>query len=113
VNGQAGFGFHVALLPSFVRVANFQSRFILVDGYHRSFGLLRRGIARVPALVGDVGTFEALGLPATGMLAQDAYLGDRPALLRDYLDDSVAADVRVPATQKVIAITGLEFQATS
>ncbi|MDP9343643.1 MAG: hypothetical protein M3Q23_16435 [Actinomycetota bacterium] len=41
VNGQTGLGFHVALLPSFVRVANFQGRFILVDGYHRAFGLLR------------------------------------------------------------------------
>ncbi len=113
VNGQAGFGFHVALLSSFVRVANFQGRFILVDGYHRCFGLLRRGIGRIPALVGDVATVEGLGLPATGMLPQDAYLGDRPALIRDYLDNSVAADVRVPATQKVIAITGLEFQASS
>ena len=28
-------------------------------------------------------------------------------------NDTVAADVRVPATQKVIAITGLEFQASS
>jgi hypothetical protein len=113
VNGQTGFGFNVALLPSFVRVANFQGRFILVDGYHRCFGLLRRGIGRIPALVGDVATVEGLGLPATGMLPQDAYLGDQPALVRDYLDDSVAADVRVPATQKVIAITGLEFQASS
>jgi hypothetical protein len=113
VDGQAALGFHVALLPSFVRVANFNGRFILVDGYHRAFGLLRRGIGRIPALVGDVGTVEALGLPPTGMLAQNAYLGDRPALILDYLDDTVAADVRVPATQKVIAITGLEFQANS
>jgi hypothetical protein len=113
VNGAPGFGFHVALLPSFVRVANFQGRFILVDGYHRAFGLLRRGIARIPALVGEVATVEALGLPPAGMLPQDAYLGERPALIRDYLDDTVAADVRVPATQKVIAITGLEFQVSS
>ncbi len=47
------------------------------------------------------------------MLPQDAYLGERPALIRDYLDDTVAVDVRVPATQKVIVITGLEFQASS
>jgi hypothetical protein len=113
VNGQAGLGFHVGLLPSFVRVASFQGQLVLVDGYHRAFGLLRRGITRFPALVGDVTTVEALGLPQMGMLPQNAYLGDRPALIRDYLNDEVAADVLVPATQKVVAITALEFQASS
>jgi hypothetical protein len=48
-----------------------------------------------------------------GMLPQNAYLGDRPALIRDYLNDEVAADVLVPATQKVVVITALEFQASS
>jgi hypothetical protein len=88
-------------------VARYGERVILTDGYHRAHGFLRRGIARVPALVQDVQSFEALGLPA-GMLSQDAYLGDRPPLLSDYLDDAVSADARVPASQKLVMVKAIE-----
>jgi hypothetical protein len=40
---------------------------------------------------------------------QDAYLGDRPPTLADYLDEVVAADVQLPSTQKMLVIRGLEF----
>lgn len=109
-NGAPLFGFTVALLTSFVRVARYQRRYILVDGYHRAHGFLRRGINVVPAFVSDVPSFEALGLPTVGMLPQDAYLGDRPPVLPDYLSDAVAAEVMVPGTQKTIVIAGLELQ---
>ena len=50
-DGSAGFGFTVAMAASFVQVAKYQGRYLLRDGYHRSVGLLRRGIERVPCLV--------------------------------------------------------------
>jgi len=111
VNGTSVFGFTLALLPSFVRVARYQSRYLLVDGYHRAYGFLRKGITNVPALVSDVASFEALGLPQVGMLPHDAYLGERPPTLADYLNNEVSAKVNVPATQKTILIVGLEVQA--
>ncbi|MDQ6899081.1 MAG: hypothetical protein M3072_06185 [Candidatus Dormibacteraeota bacterium] len=110
VNGAPMFGFMLALLPSFVRVARYQSRYLLVDGHHRALGFLERGIRNVPALVGDVSSFEALGLPAMGMLPQDAYLGERPPILCDYLNGAVSVELKVPATQKTIVLPGLEFQ---
>jgi hypothetical protein len=100
-------GFSVAIATSFVQVARFQGLFLLRDGYHRAFGLLRRGISVVPAFVLDFGLQE-LGLPS-GMLPQGAYLGDRPPILPDYLDDSVSADVMLPATQKMIVVHGMEL----
>jgi len=103
-------GFSVAIVTSFVRIARYRERYILVDGYHRAHGFLRRGIKVVPAFVSEVHSFESLGLPPVGMLPQDAYLGDRPPLLADYLTDEVSAAVMVPATQKTIAIVGLELQ---
>jgi hypothetical protein len=111
VNGTAVFGFQIALLSSFVNVGRYKARYVLTDGYHRALGFLRRGITLVPAFVREVETFEGLGLPATGMLSQDAYLGDRPPSLHDYLDATVSVDVRVPAVQKVIVVAGMEFQA--
>jgi len=112
VNGAPIFGFNVALAPSFIRVARYQSRYLLLDGYHRAHGFLRRGITHVPVFVRDTPSFEALGLPQ-GMLPQDAYLGERPPLLPDYLNDDVSTDVDVPTTEKVIVITGLEVQAAA
>lgn len=109
VNGAPVFGFTIALVPSFIRVARYQSRYLLIDGYHRAHGFLRRSIQWVPALVADIPSFEALQLPANGMLPQDAYLGDRPPTLADYLNDEVSVEVRVPATQRTIVLPALEM----
>ena len=61
----------------------------------------------MPVLVRDFQSIEQIGLPA-GLLPQDAYLGDRPALLKDYLDPSVSASVEVPATRKVLIVQAVE-----
>lgn len=106
--GVHGFGFVVAVSPSFMQVARFGGRYLLRDGYHRAYGFLRRGISHAPVFYREFATFEDLALPQ-GMLPQDAYLGQRPARLADYLDDSVAADVELPASQKMIVIQGLEI----
>jgi hypothetical protein len=58
--------------------------------------------------VKDFAAFEEVGLPH-GLLPQASYLGDRPPLLPDYLDDSVAADTLLPLTQKMVVIQGLEL----
>ncbi len=102
------FGFPVALLPSFLQVAFYRDRYLLRDGYHRAFGFLKSGVTRVPAFVKEFTTFDELALPA-GMLPLDAFLGDRPPLLPDYLNDEVSAEIAMPATQKVVLIQGLEL----
>jgi hypothetical protein len=106
--GLVGFGFLVSVLPSFMQVAGFRGRVLLRDGYHRAFGLLRRGIGRDPVFYREYETFEDLQLSA-GMLPQDAYLGSRPATLGDYLLDDVAKDAQLPASQKMILIQGTEI----
>lgn len=108
--GLALFGFAVGVLNSLVNVGRFRGRLFLRDGYHRAFGLLERGIHRVPAVVQDFATFEHLGLPQ-GMLPQDAYLGDRPPRLRDYLDDEVSLATTRTATQKVVIVQAIELNA--
>jgi len=42
------------------------------------------------------------------MLPQAAYLGDNPPVLPDYLAEDVSAEVALPATQRMIIISGLE-----
>jgi hypothetical protein len=105
--GVIGFGFIVAVLPSFLQVARHHGRYVLRDGYHRAYGLLARGINVVPAFVRDFGVAD-LGV-SSGLFGTDVYLGDRPPLLPDFLDDAVAADVRIPIAQKMIVIQGMEL----
>jgi len=105
-DGPPGFGFRVAVTTSFLQVARFRGRLVLRDGYHRSYGLLGRGIARVPAYVRDFDTTE--GLAPGGMLPHGTWFGDRPPLLRDYHDDRVAESVPLAAPNRVIVIPALE-----
>jgi len=105
--GVGALGFLVRVLPSFVQVAKYQGRYVLRDGYHRSLGFLFRGIHDVPVFYKEFGQFEELGLPQ-GMLPQAAFLGERPPFLPDYLADDVSAEVSLPATQRMIVISGLE-----
>ncbi len=105
--GMIGFGFIVAISPSFMQVARFQGRLFLRDGYHRAVGFLQRGISVVPVFTREFGNLESLNLPA-GMLPQGAYFGDRPPCLPDYFDDAVSVQVQLPAFQKMVVIQGLE-----
>jgi hypothetical protein len=106
-NGLPAFGFAVTVANSSVQVVRFQNRYLLRDGYHRAFGLLRRGITHVPAFIRDFDTAENLA-PA-GMLPHSAWLGDRPPLLRDYHDDLVSESVSLPAQRRMIVIQALEL----
>jgi hypothetical protein len=106
--GMVGFGFLVNIMPSFLQVAVYQNRYLLRDGHHRAYGFLQRGISVVPAFVREFSQFEHLGLPP-GMLPQSAYMNERPPMLVDFMDDTVSADVVLPAFQKMIVIQGLEL----
>jgi hypothetical protein len=108
VNGQPLLGFHVQMVPSFLQVAQYQGRYYLRDGYHRAYGLLRRGVQHVPAFVRRVPTFEQLGM-LPGMLPHDAVFGERPPTLQDFLDDEVSGECIRPAQVEALAITALEL----
>ena len=91
-----------------MQVAYYRDRYLLRDGYHRAYGFLSRGITRAPTFLRRFLTFEEMRLPA-GLLPQDAFLGDRPPMLVDYLDNQVSAEILLPATQKIVVIQGLEL----
>ncbi len=103
-----GCGFAITVTASFVQVARYRNRLLLRDGYHRSLGLLSRGVTHVPVLYREFGAYEPLGL-GPGMLPEGSYLGERPPFLADYFLDSVAAEVSLPASQKMIVIQGIEM----
>jgi len=108
IQGVTVCGFLVTITPSFVQVVSHRDRFLLRDGYHRSLGLLARGIYKVPVLYKEFSQYDDLGL-GHGMLQGQAYLGDRPPLLSDYILESVSTKVFLPAAQKMIVVQGMEM----
>ena len=105
--GVIGFGFGIEIPPSMMQVVAFGDRLLLRDGYHRAYGLLRLGIETVPAFFREVATFEEVAF-ASEALDREAFLGDRPPLLADYLADDVSAPVKVPAVEKTVTIEAVE-----
>ena len=95
------------------QVPRHHGRDAIRDGYHRSYGLLARGellargITHAHAFVRDFGV-GPLGT-SPGLFSTEVYLSERPPVLNDFRDDEVAADVDVPAVQKMIVIQGMEL----
>jgi len=101
-----GYGFYVAVLPSFVQVVCYRGRYFLKDGYHRSLALLERGITRIPVIFRELS--ESHELEVEGRFPDATILGPHPPLLPDYLRDDVAAVVSHLASQKTITIRASE-----
>ncbi len=110
--GVNGFGFVVEVALSYLQVAGFNGRYFLRDGYHRAFGLLAAGIHFAPALVKDYAAFEEIQMPI-GLLPPPTYLGSRPPLLVDYLDNTVAADTHLPVMTKMVVIQALDLNSVA
>ena len=81
---------------------------ILNDGYHRAIGLLRQGIYIVPAMVHKVEKGEPFQIP-NGMLPLGDVLGERPLLLKDYLDDKVSMEITMNEMYKMLVVHALEM----
>ncbi len=101
--GAGTFGFLVCMMPSVLRVVAYSSRLVLVDGNHRAFGLLRRGVSRVPALFKRHSTWPQLP-DSSAMLSQAALLGDRPPYVSDFLKPEHYTLVSLPVTRRLVMI---------
>lgn len=101
------FGFPVGIPPAFVQAVCYQGRWLLRDGYHRSFGLLSLGARYVPAFVRDMNAIRDV-VPNPGLLPNEAFLGPRPPTLLDYSDDAVAAATQLPSATKIVIVQAFE-----
>jgi hypothetical protein len=101
-------GFVVEEAASFVQVAEFGGRFVLTDGTHRAASLVRNGITRIPALTRKHAQGEHLAIARSGVLSAATYLGERPALVRDYWDPAVSTAVSMPGKRKLVIIQAIE-----
>lgn len=108
-DGAVGLGFEIRQFGSSLQAVRYRDRYVLVDGYHRAFALLSRGINLAPALVGAIETAEEFGRLGAG-IGVDVFLGTRPPLLPDFLDDEVAAAVDMPVTTRMLVIEAMDLR---
>jgi hypothetical protein len=81
----------------------------MVRGYDRAISMLARGVHSVPALVH--GHRRPRDLPfGRSTLRRSVVLGRRPPLLPDFLDDDVSAEVRFPATTRLLIVRAVEVE---
>jgi hypothetical protein len=106
--GEFAVGLVVGRSSSFLQVVHAGDRFVLTEGYDRAITLLARGIHEVPALVKTVGAAKDISFAQTH-LESAVVFGRRPALLPDFLDDDVSAEVDFPATTRLLMVRVVEM----
>ena len=100
--------FHLLIDNSQVQVVRWRGSYFLRDGNHRAFGLFSRGITTIPVLYREYADNEDPGLPKAEIFDPTVYLGERPPMLADFLDESVAVPIDVRSTQKTFLFQVIE-----
>jgi hypothetical protein len=93
---------------SFLQVVRYKDRSFIRDGYHRTAGLIRRGIFEVPCIFIEAKSFDEVGA-GPGAYSYEVLYGDRPPGLADFWDDEVSRPIHQVAVRKVVRIRGEEF----
>jgi hypothetical protein len=102
-------GFSIAFGSPYVHVVEYKGRCFLKDGYHRTYGLLARGITRVPCLYEQARSFSDVHSGGTTHVTQEYLLGDHPPLLTDALEPLLTETVEQQLFRKVVRIRAEEF----
>jgi hypothetical protein len=102
-------GFAINFGGQFIQIAEYNERWFIRDGYHRCYGLLRRGINRVPCVFIRATSFEQLTGGQGGFLSYETLFGERPPFLKDFLNDAVSASALRMASRKVVRVSAEDF----
>lgn len=98
----------VVMRGNWVQVREFEGRYFLANGYHRTWALYARGERFVPAVVTQAHTVEEIGA-GPGFFPPALLLSERPPLFRHFFDAVLAPELDLKSMLKVIRVTGQEF----
>lgn len=106
---QQVFGFTMSFGTKFVQVAEYKGRWMVRDGYHRVYGLLKGGIQQIPCVVVRAKTFEETGAGRPGFFGYETMLGDRPPRVTDFVSPEYSLEIEAQVVTRVIRIRAEEF----
>ncbi|EMA54585.1 hypothetical protein [Halococcus thailandensis] len=89
--------------PNFVYVAHFEDRYILKNGYHRVYQLLKAGETHVPAVVIEAESYDETGAEQAGFFDRELVMGERPPLLTDY-ETPAAVTISRRTTNRIVRV---------
>jgi len=102
-------GFPVHFGSPFIKVAEYNGRWLLCDGYHRCYALLKRSIHKIPCVFVRARDLAETGAARPAFVPREMLYGDRPPLVADFLDDSVTVSVNRKANLKLARVTAAEL----
>jgi hypothetical protein len=102
-------GFNLSFGSNFLNVVAYRGRAFLKDGYHRSYGLIKRGIRYAPCAFSETQTFSDVHGGGPSHVTQEYLLGTHPPYVKDFHDESVSAASEQRSFRKVVRITVQEF----
>lgn len=108
-DSQQVFGFTMSFGTKFVQVAEYKGRWMIRDGYHRIFGLLKRGITQIPCVLVRAKSFEETGAGRPGFFGYETILGERPPRVTDFISPDYSAEIAAQVVTRVIRIRAEEF----
>ena len=102
-------GFGITFGAQYVQIAEYNQRWFIRDGYHRCYGLLRRGVEHIPCVFIRATSFEQLTGGQGGFFSYETLFGARPPFLKDFLNDAVSVTTMRMAIRKVVRISAEDF----
>jgi hypothetical protein len=103
------FSVEVVFGTPFVHVVEYRDRLFLRDGYHRTYGLLARGIHRVPCLYEKGTSATDVHKGGSAFIAHEHLFGPQPPMLTDFHHPDYSHLVEQKSFRKVIRIRVEEF----
>lgn len=82
-------------------VTEYKGRYIITNGHHRVYSLLRNGHKKAPCLILTSDEYPFKGPPSYSVIAEDAVMSDRPPLITDF---DTGAAITVPRRRSMVVI---------
>ncbi len=104
---QSALALPVGFSANVLNVIRFRNRLVLNNGYHRAFGLYRRGVTHVPAIIQVCREWEDVGLVSSSEIFDNGsvyFERKRPPLIKDFADRRLTISLAVPISQKYVRI---------
>jgi hypothetical protein len=101
-------GFSIYFGSPFIKVAEYNGRWLLCDGYHRAYALLKRSIRKIPCVFIRARNLEETGAARPAFVPREMLYGDRPPFVADFLDDSVSVSVNRKANLRLARVRAAE-----
>ena len=101
--GNISITFNIKSRPNFVQVDHFDDRYILKNGYHRSYQLLNSGEDYIPAVVNYPQHYQDTVAANMGWFRKGMVMGARPPLMGDFLSEA-AVTLEKKARNKMVKV---------